>query len=84
VNRTEKVPFPSSDAEQATNGRRRSMPLLSLLTSGVNDKAIELELGMSHRTLARRISELMEEFGAATRCQLGWLVAQRAAGASIR
>jgi sugar-specific transcriptional regulator TrmB len=78
------TPFPSSDTEQATNGRRRSMPLLSLLTSGVNDKAIELELGMSHRTLARRISELMEEFGAATRCQLGWLVAQRAAGASIR
>ncbi len=78
------TPFPSSDTEQATHGRRRSMPLLSLLTSGVNDKAIELELGMSHRTLARRISELMEEFGAATRCQLGWLVAQRAAGASVR
>ena len=64
------TPFPSSDAEQVANGRRRSMPLLSLLTSGLNDKAIELELGMSHRTLARRISELMEEFGAATRCQL--------------
>jgi sugar-specific transcriptional regulator TrmB len=31
------TPFPSSDAEQASNGRRRSMPLLSLLTSGVND-----------------------------------------------
>ena len=78
------TPFPSSDAEQVANGRRRSMPLLSLLTSGLNDKAIELELGMSHRTLARRISELMEEFGAATRCQLGWLAAQRAATASVR
>ncbi len=78
------TPFPSSDTEQATSGRRRSMPLLSLLTSGLNDKAIELELGMSHRTLARRISELMEEFGAATRCQLGFLAAQRAADASIR
>jgi len=76
------TPFPASDVEQASNGRRRSMPLLSLLTSGVNDKAIELELGMSHRTLARRISELMEEFGAKTRCQLGWLAAQRAASAS--
>jgi sugar-specific transcriptional regulator TrmB len=78
------TPFPSSDTEQAANGRRRSTPLLSLLTSGLNDKAIELELGMSHRTLARRISELMEELGAATRCQLGWLAAQRAAGASVR
>ena len=78
------TPFPASDTEGAAHGRRRSMPLLSLLTSGLNDKAIELELGMSHRTLARRISELMEELGAATRCQLGWLAAQRAAGASVR
>lgn len=53
--------------------------LLSLLTSGLNDKAIQLELGISHRTLARRISALMKELGAATRCQLGFLAAQRAA-----
>ncbi|MBA8887121.1 sugar-specific transcriptional regulator TrmB [Dokdonella fugitiva] len=53
--------------------------LLSLLTSGLNDKAIQLELGISHRTLARRISGLMKELGAATRCQLGFLAAQRSA-----
>lgn len=51
--------------------------LLSLLTSGLNDKAIQLELGISHRTLARRISALMKELGAATRCQLGFIAAQR-------
>jgi sugar-specific transcriptional regulator TrmB len=71
------TPFPSSDAVHAA-GRRQSASLLSLLTSGLNDKAIELELNMSHRTLARRISELMKELGATTRCQLGWLAAQRA------
>ena len=76
------TPFPSSDAGQA--GRRPCASLLSLLTSGLNDKAIELELDMSHRTLARRISELMKRFGATTRCQLGWLAAQRATGTTIK
>jgi sugar-specific transcriptional regulator TrmB len=71
------TPFPLDDSDQAVSGRQSSASLLSLLTSGLNDKAIELELGMSHRTLARRISELMKEFGATTRCQLGWLAAQR-------
>jgi sugar-specific transcriptional regulator TrmB len=73
------TPFPLDDSDQAASGRQASASLLSLLTSGLNDKAIELELGMSHRTLARRISELMKEFGATTRCQLGWLAAQRSA-----
>jgi hypothetical protein len=76
------TPFRSSDAAQATPGRRPCASLLSLLTSGLNDKAIEVELNMSHRTLARRISELMKELGATTRCQLGWLAAQRASDAS--
>jgi sugar-specific transcriptional regulator TrmB len=73
------TPFPLDDSDQAASGRQASASLLSLLTSGLNDKAIELDLDMSHRTLARRISELMKDFGATTRCQLGWLAAQRAA-----
>jgi len=77
------TPFPSSDAVHAA-GRRQSASLLSLLTSGLNDKAIELELNMSHRTLARRISDLMKELGATTRCQLGWLAAQRAASTTSK
>jgi sugar-specific transcriptional regulator TrmB len=77
------TPFPSNDAVHVA-GRRPSASLLSLLTTGLNDKAIELELGMSHRTLARRIRELMKELGASTRCQLGWLAAQRASGTPIR
>ena len=69
--------LPSSAAAPVAAGRLPSASLLSLLSSGLNDKAIELELDLSHRTLARRISELMKEFGASTRCQLGWLAAQR-------
>jgi sugar-specific transcriptional regulator TrmB len=68
---------PYTVAPDADAGARDA--LLSLLTSGLNDKAIQLELGISHRTLARRISALMKELGAATRCQLGFLAAQRAA-----
>jgi sugar-specific transcriptional regulator TrmB len=70
------TPFTVAQDEDA--GTRDA--LLSLLTSGLNDKAIQLELGVSHRTLARRISGLMKDLGAATRCQLGFLAAQRTAG----
>lgn len=52
--------------------------LLPLLASGVNDKTIEHELGISHRTLARRIVELMKRLGATTRFQAGWFAAQAA------
>jgi hypothetical protein len=78
------TPFPHGDSANAAAGRRDSASLLSLLTSGLNDKAIEFQLDMSHRTLARRISELMKELGATTRCQLGWLAAQRASGPPSR
>lgn len=52
--------------------------LLPMLVSGLNDKSIELELGVSQRTLTRRIVELMKRLGATTRFQAGWLAAQAA------
>jgi len=42
----------------------------------MNDKSIEHELGMSSRTLARRIVELTGRLGASTRFQAGWLAAR--------
>jgi len=51
-------------------------PLIPLLASGMNDKSIEHELGMSSRTLARRIVELTGRLGASTRFQAGWLAAR--------
>lgn len=49
--------------------------LVSLLTMGINDKTIASELGLSMRTLNRRVSELMSALGARSRFQAGWLAA---------
>ncbi|MFF3250596.1 LuxR C-terminal-related transcriptional regulator [Actinacidiphila glaucinigra] len=51
--------------------------LLSLLMSGLPDKAIASQLGISLRTLQRRIRSLMESTGTANRTQLAWFVAQQ-------
>lgn len=49
--------------------------LLPLLSAGLNDKAIAVELGISSATLNRRMSELMRRTGTRTRFQLGWRMA---------
>jgi len=51
--------------------------MLSLLVAGVSDKAIATRLGMSLRTVQRRISEVMAETHAQTRMQLAWQVSRR-------
>ncbi|MBQ1765133.1 MAG: hypothetical protein IIZ92_19850 [Aquincola sp.] len=50
--------------------------LLAALASGLNDKGIAYQLGISERTLQRRISALCEAYGAESRFQLGWLAAR--------
>lgn len=45
--------------------------LLDLLDVGLTDEAIARHLGLGYRTVQRRISELMELYGAQTRFQLG-------------
>lgn len=47
--------------------------LLSLLAAGLNDKTIAGELGISPRTLNRRIAVLLESLDARTRFEAGWL-----------
>jgi sugar-specific transcriptional regulator TrmB len=51
--------------------------LLSLLLSGLSDEAIAYQLGLSVRTVQRRLRRLMVSAGAATRIQLGWQASQR-------
>ena len=51
--------------------------LVPLLASGLNDKAIAHELGVSARTLDRRIVEFMKTVNARTRFQAGWVAALR-------
>ncbi|MFJ6728616.1 MULTISPECIES: helix-turn-helix domain-containing protein [unclassified Streptomyces] len=59
------------DALSATDAQ-----LLSLLMAGIADKAIATQMGLSRRTVQRRIQRLMERAGADTRMQLAWHAAR--------
>ncbi|WP_326558926.1 helix-turn-helix domain-containing protein [Micromonospora sp. NBC_01796] len=71
---------PAADALDDVD--RWSMPtatdrqILSLLMTGLPDKAVASQLGMSLRTVQRRLRQLMDVTGSATRMQLGWFVAR--------
>ncbi|MFE2068738.1 response regulator transcription factor [Streptomyces sp. NPDC059467] len=51
--------------------------LTRLLAAGMKDEAVARHLGVSLRTLRRRVSDLQERLGAASRFQLGLRAAQR-------
>ncbi len=51
--------------------------LLSLLVGGLTDDAAGARLGMSRRTVARRVQRLMTVTGARSRLQLGWWARER-------
>jgi DNA-binding CsgD family transcriptional regulator len=51
--------------------------LLGYLSAGLTDESIARELGVSERTVARRISRLQETLGAQTRFQLGVQASRR-------
>ncbi|MFC3502170.1 helix-turn-helix domain-containing protein [Micromonospora krabiensis] len=50
--------------------------ILSLLMTGLPDKAVASQLGISLRTVQRRLRQLMDVTGSATRMQLGWYAAR--------
>lgn len=62
----------ASDSLTATDRR-----LLALLVAGVADKAVASQMGLSRRTVQRRIQRMMELAGATTRMQLAWQAARR-------
>ena len=51
--------------------------VLALLLGGLTDQAVAGQLGLSLRTVQRRISQLMIKAGVATRIQLGWYAARK-------
>ncbi|MDH6221566.1 helix-turn-helix transcriptional regulator [Streptomyces pseudovenezuelae] len=51
--------------------------LTRLLAAGLKDEAVARHLGVSLRTVRRRVSDLQERLGAASRFQLGLRAAQR-------
>ncbi len=52
-------------------------PVLDLLCAGMKDESIARQLGISLRTVRRRIAELMDDLGASTRFQAGVEAARR-------
>jgi DNA-binding NarL/FixJ family response regulator len=64
---------PVSDGELTEDERT----LTRLLAAGMKDEAVARHLGVSLRTLRRRVSDLQERLGAASRFQLGMRAAQR-------
>ncbi|RZB19691.1 TrmB family transcriptional regulator [Streptomyces sp. F001] len=63
-----------SDADSLTADDQR---LLSLMVAGLTDESIAGQMGVSRRTVQRRIQHLMTIAGVATRMQLGWQAARR-------
>jgi sugar-specific transcriptional regulator TrmB/DNA-binding CsgD family transcriptional regulator len=52
--------------------------LLSLLVAGLTDEAAAARLGVSRRTVVRRVQHLMEMTNSRSRLQLGWQARERA------
>jgi sugar-specific transcriptional regulator TrmB len=51
--------------------------ILALLLSGLTDQAVAGQLGLSLRTVQRRIHQLMAKAGVGSRVQLGWHAARK-------
>ncbi|WP_409484684.1 helix-turn-helix domain-containing protein [Arsenicicoccus dermatophilus] len=66
------MPPPDESADDADDRR-----LLTLLAAGHKDEAIARHLGVSLRTVRRRVATLMDELGVSTRFQLGMAVARQ-------
>jgi predicted transcriptional regulator len=67
----------SAPAGQANGIDQQDRAVLSLLVAGLTDDAVGARLGMSRRTVARRVQKLMTETGAHSRLQLGWWARER-------
>jgi hypothetical protein len=63
----------SAEATMSADDRH----LLSLLVAGLTDEAAGARLGISRRTVARRVQQLMESTNSRSRLQLGWQARER-------
>ncbi|SDK32224.1 Homeodomain-like domain-containing protein [Nocardioides sp. YR527] len=68
--------LPAAELEDLPNAERRL--LLAELASGAQDEQIARRLGVSLRTVRRRVAELLEELGATSRFEAGVEAARRA------
>lgn len=70
----------ASAGAAATTDRPASDDIVALLASGMQDEAVARQLGVSARTLQRRLQTLFEQLGSRTRFQAGFRSGLRAAG----
>jgi DNA-binding NarL/FixJ family response regulator len=65
--------FGGVGSEAAGRGRfsEPDRQVLDLLTTGLTDKAVARQLGVTERTVQRRVQRIMAEYGVRTRLQLG-------------
>ena len=70
------VPLPLA-AGAATDSSDEFRSVLDLLQMGMKDESIARQLGVSLRTVRRRIADLMDDLGASTRFQAGAEAARR-------
>ncbi|MFJ7962940.1 TrmB family transcriptional regulator [Streptomyces sp. NPDC096324] len=66
------------EAEPRTEGPDETdLLLLSLMLTGLTDRAVAVRLGLGLRTVQRRLQRLTEVAGVTTRMQLGWHAFER-------
>ncbi|HEY0449699.1 winged helix-turn-helix transcriptional regulator [Actinophytocola sp.] len=63
--------------EQSGGATPSDPGLLAMLAAGAKDESIARQLGVSSRTVTRRVGELLDELGARTRFQAGVLAQRR-------
>jgi DNA-binding CsgD family transcriptional regulator len=74
------VPVTGSGPDDADAQQEPTLPtrrLLALLSAGLTDESIARDLGISERTVHRRVSRLQQLLGAQTRFQLGVQASRR-------
>jgi DNA-binding NarL/FixJ family response regulator len=72
------TPFtPPGEEAQRSGLDREDTRILSLMLSGLTDQSVAHQLGMSLRTVQRRVKVLMGIAGVSTRIQLGWHAARK-------
>jgi sugar-specific transcriptional regulator TrmB/DNA-binding CsgD family transcriptional regulator len=67
----------SADLAAAATVSAADRHLLSLLVAGLTDEAVGARLGLSRRTVVRRVQHLMELTNSRSRMQLGWQARER-------
>jgi DNA-binding Lrp family transcriptional regulator len=65
------MPVPGFDAHREAQGASAQRLLLTQLSGGAKDEQIARALGLSVRTVRRRVADLMDELGASSRFQAG-------------